>query len=149
VALRLHPDREKNLNSTPGAVAVLARKLAHTYHYYLHPDHATPNGHATSANALTQGGAKSSKRNSNGVESIPAAIEVHSRGHAMPSSARSGKEFERMHSWQQFPLNQEPNLEKLYRSVGSETVFRFAMDVTHQDDGGHIMTHAVHGEVRQ
>ena len=148
MALRLHPDREKNLNSIPGAVAVLAMKLAHTYHYYLHPDHATSNGHGGSAGALTQGSAKSSKRLSKGLESIPVAIEVYSRGHAVPSSARSGKEFERMHSWEQFTLNQKPNLEKLYRSVGSENVFRFAVDVKHQDDGGHEMIHAVHGEVK-
>jgi hypothetical protein len=152
VALRLHEDKERSLKSTPGAVAVLAKQLAHTYHYYLHPAHAA--AHAAhrgpgdgGTQGVTQGATQGASSSSSEVAVLAVSVEVIARGHASRATQR-GLEF----GWereQRLSLGEGPDLEGLYRDKGSESVFRFAMDVEHQDDGGRAMTHAVHGEVTE
>jgi len=79
IAMRLRPEHEKRFKDTHFAVPVLARQLAHTYHYYLHP---TPERASGPILAAFEYGASSSSSSGGGKKQAARVnIDLLSRGH--------------------------------------------------------------------
>jgi hypothetical protein len=99
---------------------VLARQLAHTYHYYLHP-----------------GGVE-------GGEAPAAAVPVHIEvcGKAMATADRRG-ERHYAEDWELESLGELLDLEGRYLRDGAGKPFTFELTVKHPDDDGHDRQHVV------
>ena len=161
VALRLRPEHEKRLRDChpgrPGHVGVLARQLAHTYHYYLHPPNFRPdasgNGIAGWLEGVGGSGGGGGGGNDGGgsggggdASAVPVGIELASRGHATGMQRGEMSYFDRG-GWDEVQLAGLGSLEKQFLSAAGGA-FAFDLEVEHTDDEGRLLQHSVHGEVQ-